>query len=113
MTHKLKFAYVSLHIMTGLCLFFVFGAMILLVLQDSSQPPGLMEWVVIVMFGMTAIMNELIVRGLKQRKFWAWVTGLVLFAGSLLPVGVFGLYGLLAAGSRAEFGLGKTMTPQN
>jgi hypothetical protein len=110
MTHKLKFAYVSLHIMTGLYVLFALigiGAFF-----DASMPPFLV-WLYMSLFAAFAIGNELVVRGLKQRKFWAWVTALVLSAGSILPLGIFGLYGLLAAGSRAEFGLGKTTAPQN
>ena len=53
---------------------------------------------------------EITVWGLKQRKFWAWVTGLGLCAiyslSILFPLGMLGLWGLLADGSRREFGIG-------
>ena len=50
---------------------------------------------------------EAIVRGLKRRMFWAWVMGLRL-STLIFPFGVLGLWGLLAAGFRREFGMGVT-----
>ena len=53
---------------------------------------------------------EVIAHGIRKRQFWAWVAGLCVFglyAPSLfLPLGALGLWGLLDAGSRAEFGIG-------
>ena len=52
---------------------------------------------------------EAVASGVQKRTFWGWVAGLVLFAIYLpsffLPLGVLGLWGLLAAGSQAEFGI--------
>ena len=53
---------------------------------------------------------EVIAHGIRKRQFWAWVAGLCVFAVYLpslfLPLGGLGLWGLLDAGSRAEFGIG-------
>jgi len=57
-----------------------------------------------------AVFVEIVVQGLKRRKFWAWVAGLCLsglYVPSLfLPLGVMGLIGLLDPASRAAFGVG-------
>ena len=55
--------------------------------------------------------SEFVVYGLRRRKFWAWVAGLIIFVmclplGALgLPLGALGLWGLLDSGSRREFGV--------
>jgi hypothetical protein len=53
---------------------------------------------------------ELVVAGLKERKFWAWVVGLCIFViytpSLFFLLGILGLWGLLDAESRAEFGVG-------
>ena len=53
---------------------------------------------------------EVVAYGIHKRKFWGWVAGLIVFGiyapSIFLPLGAFGLWGLLAAGSRAEFGVG-------
>lgn len=59
---------------------------------------------------------EVVAYSIYQRRFWGWVVGLILFgiyATSLLfPLGVLGLWGLLATGSRAEFGVGRGGQPR-
>jgi hypothetical protein len=64
-----------------------------------------------------ALAVEVTVLGLKKRKFWAWVAGLCLCAvytlSVLLPLGALGLWGLLASGSRRDFGLGINEIPMN
>ncbi len=56
-----------------------------------------------------AIVNELVANAIKKRKFWAWVVGLIIFGlyvpSPFLPLGAFGLWGLLAPGSRQAFGI--------
>jgi hypothetical protein len=53
---------------------------------------------------------EILVVGLKRRRFWAWIVGIIVtgtYVPSLfLPLGALGLWGLLAAGSRKSFGVG-------
>jgi|SRR6185312_7830076 len=72
---------------------------------------------IVVTCAIFALPIELTVRGLKKRKFWAWVAGLCLCAvytlSVLLPLGALGLWGLLASGSRRDFGLGINETPMN
>lgn len=52
---------------------------------------------------------EVVALGLRRRRFWAWIAGLCIFAlfvpSPFLPLGVLGLWGLLAQGSRAAFGI--------
>jgi hypothetical protein len=52
---------------------------------------------------------EFVAYGLKRRKFWAWIAEICIFAlyvpSAFLPLGAFGLWGLLDAGSRREFGI--------
>jgi hypothetical protein len=56
-----------------------------------------------------AAVPEVAVYGIRRRRFWGWVLGVVLcglYALSIFfPLGAFGLWGLLDAGSRAEMGL--------
>ena len=72
---------------------------------------------VAVMCAVFALLIEATVWGLKKRKFWAWVVGLCLCAvytlSVLLPLGALGLWGLLASGSRRDFGLGINESPVN
>jgi hypothetical protein len=53
---------------------------------------------------------EIVVSGIRQRKFWAWIAGLCVFAiyvpSLFLPLGALGLWGLLDEGSRLEFSVG-------
>jgi hypothetical protein len=62
-----------------------------------------------------AIGIEVVAFGLRRRKFWAWVAGLCIFGLYLpslfLPLGALGLWGLLAPGSRAAFGIGGFSSP--
>lgn len=55
---------------------------------------------------------EFVRNGIIKRKFWAWIAGLCIFGiytpSIFFPLGVFGLWGLLAKGSREEFGVGVT-----
>ena len=57
-----------------------------------------------------AVGVEFIAAGLRRRRYWAWVVGIIvsgIYVPSLfLPLGALGLWGLLAAGSRKAFGVG-------
>jgi hypothetical protein len=54
---------------------------------------------------------------LYHRRFWAWVAGLVVFGiytpSLFFPLGVLGLWGLLARRSRIEFGMGVTASGED
>lgn len=57
---------------------------------------------------LVAVASEIVAIGLHRRHFWAWVAGLVvsallIFPMCCLPFGIFGLWGLLAPASQAEF----------
>jgi hypothetical membrane protein len=115
MTHKIGLATVSLHISAVI---YVLAALLLLGIpfftenepefQEAFGPVFL--GIMVAMGLASAIGVEVVARGISKRKFWAWVAGLCIFALYLpslfLPLSAFGLYGLLAAGSRAEFGIG-------
>jgi hypothetical protein len=114
MTHKIKFATVALRIST--VLYALMGPLIFAIsymsgaLKDSSVV--LIDTFATVFTLILAIGVEFVRNGIIQRKFWAWGTGLFIFGfytlSIFLPLGVFGLWGLLAKGSREEFGIGVT-----
>lgn len=58
-----------------------------------------------------AIVIEWIAHGLRRQQVWAWWAGLGIFvvfvSPLLLPLGLVGLWGLLAKGSRQAFGIGR------
>ena len=62
-----------------------------------------------------AVGVEVVAYGIHKRRFWGWVAGLAVFglyATSLFfPLGALGLWGLLAPGSRIEFGIGRSGGP--
>ena len=57
-----------------------------------------------------AIVPETAIVGIKRRRSWGWVLGLIIFGLYLpslfFPLGAVGLWGLLDSGSRAEMGIG-------
>ena len=117
MPHRIGMAVVCLHI--SAVIYFLLGLLMLsLPLFSSDERSGLAGAFAIGLFVLCLVLVggiEFVVYGLKQRKFWAWVAGLCIFglyAPSLfLPLGALGLWGLLDAGSQAEFGIGGTSKP--
>jgi hypothetical protein len=84
-------------------------AWLLSILEEDPIPIGVV--VLMLMFCIPLVVGlEFVVQGLRRRKFWAWVVGIVVFGtyatSAFLPLGAFGLWGLLDSGSRAEFGIG-------
>ncbi len=61
-----------------------------------------------------AILNEVVARAIKKRKFWGWVVGIILFGlyipSPFLPIGGFGMWALLRPDSRKAFGAGTTQS---
>jgi hypothetical protein len=53
---------------------------------------------------------EVVARGLRSRRYWAWVAALCVFTlytpSIFLPLGVLGLWALLTPTTRARFGVG-------
>jgi fumarate reductase subunit D len=122
MKHRISMAIVCLHI--SALLYFMVGVLTLLLFGFGVWPPDpepgprevppfverLVGGLCILVLCLALIAGiEVVVYGLHQRKFWAWIAGLCIFgmyAPSLFfPLGALGLWGLLDSGSRAEFGL--------
>lgn len=78
--------------------------------EGSGPPPAFMSWFMFAFCFAIAIGVEVVAYGVQRRKFWGWVAGLAVFgmyATSIcFPLGGLGLWGLLAQGSREEFGIG-------
>ena len=82
-----------------------------LVSGESETTDRLLPWFLFIFLVPFVVFLEVLLVFLKKRKFWAWIAGVIvgaLYAPSLfLPFGIMILVGLLAEGSRKEFGLGK------
>lgn len=103
-------AVVCLHISAGLYLLLGLLAVPLFVADD---PDGIGRPFAVGLFVCCLALIagiEFVAYGLSRRKFWAWVAGVCIFAiyapSLFFPLGALGLWGLLDAGSRAEFGVG-------
>ena len=107
-------ALVCLHISAVLYLLLGFALPVLLTLADGGDlEVATTTGVSVFLFmfcALIAVGVEIVAYGIHKRRFWGWVAGLIVFgiyAPSLfMPLGALGLWGLLAAGSRAEFGVG-------
>jgi hypothetical protein len=112
--HRLGMATTCLHISAAL---YVLGAVALVGLAawglDDPNAPG-PQGLVLVAFALfcalLAVVPEIAALGIRRRRFWGWVLGLIIFGlyipSLFLPLGALGLWGLLDAGSRAEMGVG-------
>jgi hypothetical protein len=108
--HRVGMAIVCLHIsavlylLIGLLMFPLFMAV-----GESREATPIALFLLLSGLVMVAGI-EVVVYGLHLRKFWAWVAGIVIFGlyvpSLFLPLGAFGLWGLLDEGSRAELGIG-------
>ena len=80
-----------------------------LTINDSKIVDGLIFIFIIhlIVFLGIAVLNEVVARAIKKRKFWGWVVGIILFGlyipSPFLPLGVFGLWALLTPNSRKVF----------
>jgi hypothetical protein len=111
--HRLGMAIRCLHISTiayvlaALCIL-LYTIWTLMYPKATESDPIFLGLFTMFCFAM-AIVPEIAVLGIRRRRFWGWVLGLILFAtfvpSIFLPLGVFGLWGLLDANSRAEFGM--------
>jgi hypothetical protein len=110
MRNKIGLTIVCLHI--SAVLYLIVGLlMLLLVSGEDEAGVGLPFAIGMLVFCLALVAGiEIVVYGLHQRKFWAWVAGLCIcgmYVPSLfLPLGALGLWGLLDSGSRAEFRVG-------
>ena len=109
MTHRINTAIVCLHI--SAVIYALLGGVMFSVFRmyDLNDVPWL-STATLALCLLLAAGIEVVVWGLKRRKFWAWIAGICLFGLYLpslfLPLGWLGLWGLLDAGSRSEFGIG-------
>jgi len=111
--HRLESVDVCLHIAAYLYAFLGIALLGYAVNQpaqaQSADPEAFMLAILAVLSFVFAALPAIIAWGLRRRRFWAWVSGVILFGIYLptvfLPLGVIGLRGLLNAGSRAEVGI--------
>ncbi len=77
----------------------------------QSQRPALVAVAVLCL--LLATLVEVAAWGIRRRRLWAWILGLVIFGlyipSLFLPLGALGLWGLLDAGSRVEMGMTKQL----
>lgn len=108
MPHKIHFATVSLHISAAMYLL-IGLAMFPLVDAGKLEYGQQFAWALFAFCLVLILGIEIVAVGLRRRRYWAWIAGICIFgmyASSLfMPLGAFGLWGLLDSRSRAEFGM--------
>jgi peptidoglycan/LPS O-acetylase OafA/YrhL len=119
--HRLGMATTCLHISTAL---YILGAVALFALAafgpddtDATASDGVLVGALAVFCLILAVVPQIAALGIRRRRFWGWVLGLIIFGlyipSIFLPLGAFGLWGLLDAGSRAEMGVGAGARPRS
>ena len=115
MSHRIKMATVCLHISAVLYVLISIGSIAFILFFPMEEVEEKVLFFVMFIFMavfclVLAAGIEVVVWAIKRRKFWSWVTGLVIFGlyipSLFLPLGALGLWGLLDSGSRKEFGIG-------
>jgi len=115
MKSKVNLAILGLRISTVLYYLMMAGCLIWAFVPARSPEDGhtFFAWFLFLFLLPFVVFLEVVIVHLKRRKFWAWVAGLIigaLYAPSLfLPFGIMILVGLLAEGSRSEFGMQRTI----
>jgi hypothetical protein len=108
MRHRIRLATTCLH--ASAVIYVVLGLLAPIVVSPGHVGSHSVAAIFFVFCMAMAVGVEFVAEGLRRRRFWAWVVGLCIFAlyvsSLFLPLGVLGLWGLLDAGSRAEFGIG-------
>ena len=114
MRHRIGMAVVCLHLSAVLYLICIIGAILWFpqIVEDDDTGFGSEFVAALILICVALIIGiEIVAFGLLRRKFWAWVAALCLFGLYLpslfFPLGAFGMWGVLDAGSRAEFGVGE------
>lgn len=114
---KIGYATVSLQI--SATIYLILGLIFIFFMPNLiAGSPALQEeihsWIAPVFGGFffsIAVLIQFLVRGLKRRRFWAWILGLCVFCvylpSAFFPPAGFGFWGLLARTSRREFGVGR------
>jgi cytochrome bd-type quinol oxidase subunit 2 len=109
---RTRLATISLHI--SAVFYMIAGALLVLApfARDSATTAEVtlhssIIWLLAVLAFALAALARVLIRALRQRKRWAWITATVLFTLYLptvfLPLGAVGLFGLLSEGTRAQF----------
>lgn len=111
MPHKIGLAITCLHISAAIYLLIgiAVGLFGVAFRAEMESQDFVLVWTLLgIVVGFIAVI-EVTAWGLQQRKFWAWVVGLIIFAlyvpSLFIPLGVLGLIGLLNDASRREFGM--------
>ncbi len=109
---RTRFATIALHISA---VFYAITGVLLVLAPFARDPATTAEymlrssimWSLAVLAFALAVLAKILIRALRRRKRWAWITAAVLFALYLpsvfLPLGAVGLFGLLSEGTRAQF----------
>ena len=111
MGHKINLAVTCLHISASIYFLLGLGGFAFSFVVDPSVPASdvAILWIGIAMCVGFGAFVEVVAWGLRNRKFWAWIAGLIVFAlyvpSLFIPLGVLGLMGLLNEASRREFGM--------
>ena len=99
---EVKKAIIVLHI--SAILYFVIGLFMVFILDDLTITA---KFVVLLLVGGMGIFVEIIINGLKRKKFWAWVAGTIVCSlyipSAFIVFGIIGLVGLLNKKVRCEF----------
>ena len=111
MSDRIRIATICLHISSAIYLIAAFA--FLGYSRSPAQPtklPSEAGLVGCILCIASAAGIELVARGLRRRRYWAWVAGvciLTLYVPTVfLPLGAIGLWALLAPATRALFGVG-------
>ncbi len=115
MKNRTAMAIVCLHLSAVLyVLLFAVGAYLMWLIPNISENDPYAWYLALILMPLglfMAIVIEWVVRGLRRQQFRAWLAGMgifIVFVSPLLfPLGLLGLWGLLARGSRQAFGVGR------
>lgn len=116
MHHKIQTAIICLRI--SQVVYLLLGMGVPLLSSQSGEPVAFVVFIS-VMTGVCLLAMivglEILINGLKKRRKWSWITGLIVFglyAPSLfLPLGVMGLWAMLNAGTQQELGVTNQRAP--
>lgn len=113
MKDRVSMASVCLHISAVLYAILGFLALAALVIPEVRlEVEPVVSVALLILCFVLIVVIEVVAKGLRRRRYWAWVAGLCIFAIYLpslfLPLGALGLWGLLSPGSRVSFGVVRT-----
>ena len=111
MNQELKKTVVCFHIIAGIYALLAVGFLGLYVLFSVAGGVGAnsssISFIAAIMSLGIVVFVEWVVRGLKERKYWAWISGIVISAicipSILIVLGIIGLIGLADENTRRAF----------